>query len=280
MPAPRTRTRRPETVPPSATTRSETRCPTASERGVTRSAVHPTVGGVNAPLTVVVATAVLFDGAGSGWLPSTVATFVIVPGDCGWTTMVIVALAPPASEPSEQTIVGRARAGALARAHGDERDAGRKRIADRDAGRRQRAPVRRDDRVDERAAHRRRIRRVRLRDREIDRRRAGSRRRRRRRRRRGRRRRRRRGRSRGRVGRRRSRRSRRSPSSFPARCSRSRRSPGRREPQFLPGYCFVTPPSSYVNGGMMSSPWPSWPETSPSAAGCSITYGFVLLPVA
>ncbi len=106
MPAPRTRTRRPETVPPRATTLSETRCPTASERGVTRSAVQPTVGGAKAPLTVVVATAVLLDGAGSGWLPSTVATFVIVPGDCGCTTTVIVALAPPASVPSEQTIVG------------------------------------------------------------------------------------------------------------------------------------------------------------------------------
>ena len=30
----------------------------------------------------------------------------------------------------------------------------------------------------------------------------------------------------------------------------------------------------------MSSPWPSWPETSPSAEGWFWTYGFLLLLVA
>ena len=54
---------------------------------------------------MVSAVALLLAGAGSGWSATTLAVLVRVPALSGWTTIVIVALAPLASPPRLQLTV-------------------------------------------------------------------------------------------------------------------------------------------------------------------------------
>jgi hypothetical protein len=57
------------------------------------------------PVTVVVAVAALFDVSGSSGFPVTVAVLLIVPALVGVTTIVIVAVAPLARDPTVHATV-------------------------------------------------------------------------------------------------------------------------------------------------------------------------------